>query len=563
MSRDRRHTELKALCICCALIFVPPALSAPPASIEDRPIVYDADGLIVQKSSDGIIDGGDTAQREGWYWLGVWIRAHTQSLQPWTPKRKLNFDQVLRLLEPKSDGIFYRHPKEPKYNNPFDKEYGFSRDQMIPLIAAMGVWGKRDGIGRMWNALPEDNFGKHAFNGNWRNYLGQDGADCGDILKRGCDANADCSLQTDNRDCSLHQSTRACNLEVDRRDCSLQTDNRDCSLNVDRTDCSLQVDTRSCGHDVLGVHINDPFCEAAKAAQNAGYSAAKGVCETTKAAKNADFSREKAMCEAAKTAQDAAYSAGKASCESAKTAQNGAYAAAKATCEAQKGTENALYASQKASCEVSKAAQNAVFAAEKGICEVGKTSGKYACEVAKQAAFQTCRMSNVFSGDLIGPDVVNLFRRALGSDPLAANPDTTTQTLVQGGPSGEMELLIDTEVRLAKAQKDRDDVGDDLNLIVMLLTAKLNFPSPLTESTLHTYATNRQLSYGSYLGAYYQHYGSDTSNFESRVMAGVASGWRPDVSGPHGAVRWYHRPNVGGNPQLATLYEPIIDLYFK
>lgn len=69
--------------------------------------------------------------------------------------------------------------------------------------------------------------------------------------------------------------------------------------NCDATrDCSLQVDTRSCGHDVdwglLGKHhINDPFCELAKAAQNRGYEIAKAACETQKAAEKFDFERVK------------------------------------------------------------------------------------------------------------------------------------------------------------------------------------------------------------------------------------------------------------------------------
>src|SRR2546427_3621195 len=62
--------------------------------LEGRDIFYDEHGLIVHKGTDGKFDGGDTAQREGWYWLGVWIRQNTPGLEPWKPERKLNFDQV-------------------------------------------------------------------------------------------------------------------------------------------------------------------------------------------------------------------------------------------------------------------------------------------------------------------------------------------------------------------------------------------------------------------------------------------------------------------------------------
>jgi LysM domain len=74
--------------------------------------------------------------------------------------------------------------------------------------------------------------------------------------------------------------------------------------NCDATrDCSLQVDTRSCGHDVTAcvplthmcttVHVNDPVCEAAKAAQNQGYAIAKGSCETQKTLEKGDCERVK------------------------------------------------------------------------------------------------------------------------------------------------------------------------------------------------------------------------------------------------------------------------------
>jgi hypothetical protein len=78
-------------------------------------------GLIVHAG----LDGGDTAQREGWYWFGVWIRKHVLN-DPWTVPRKLTFAEVMRLLEPKADGVFYRHPKLSPWNNPYSKEYGFS-----------------------------------------------------------------------------------------------------------------------------------------------------------------------------------------------------------------------------------------------------------------------------------------------------------------------------------------------------------------------------------------------------------------------------------------------------
>ncbi len=488
--------------------------TAPPQKLDlNRDIFYDASGLIVHKNPGGTFDGGDTAQREGWYWLGVWIRQNTPGLPQWTPKRKLTFDQVLKLLEPGGDGVFYRHPTQPPFNKPHDKEYGFSRDQMEPLVAAMGVWGRQAALRRLWDALPEDLVGKHAFNGNWRNFLGQDGMNCSDILKRGCDATRDCSLKIDKRDCSL---------QVDTRDCSLQTDNRD---------CSLQQDTRSCGRDVLGIHYNDPVCEAAKAAQNAGYSAAK------------------------------------ASCEASKSAQNVAYVAVKNKCEAEKGTQNGLYAAAKLACETGKANQNALYAAEKASCETAKTAVKYACEVQKQADYQTCRVGNIHSGDLIGPQTLNLFQRAFNQNPLVGPglPTSIMGVLATGGATGEAELLTNAHLRVGASHSNKDDVGDDLNLIVKLLMAKLRFGTPVSDEATRVYYTERAHSYGSYFGTYKAQYGDDATDFDARLKSGADGGWGPDagVSPALGAVRWYHRSNTGANPQLAELYSVIIERFLK
>lgn len=493
---------------------VPPDQGLPPATADG--IFYDADGLIIHReggSPTGAEDGGDTLQREGWYWLGVWIRQNTPGMQPWTIPRSLNFDQVIALMEPNHDGVFYRHPKEPKFNKPFDKEYGTSRDQLIPMIAALGVWGKYDVLRRLWDALPEDLTGKHAFNGNWRNFLGQDGQNCSAIKKRGCDATADCSLKTDNRDCSL---------SVDTRDCSLHTDNRD---------CSLQVDTRSCGHDVcvLGgcVHVNDPFCEAQKGAQNAIYAANKAACEAGKAG------------------------------------QNAAYKADHDACEGQKAAQNAIYAANKTTCEGDKVSQNLFYKAEHDGCEAGKTSEKLACEGQKAADQLACGLTNVFSGDIMGPSALNVLRRALGENPMLplSSIYIPPVDLIGLGVAGDTELVVNSRLRVS-AGENRDDV-DDLNHIVALIMAKLRFPSPLSEGANRLYVDNRPYSFGSYMVAYRNAYGSDDADMGNRIDSGIRSGWKPDTSAAMGAVRWYHRRVSGANPQLAELYEPIIAEFVK
>jgi hypothetical protein len=61
----------------------------------------DQNGLIIHRDPDtGLPDGGDTAQREGFYWLGVWLRSNIAGLPQWDRQRKLTFEQVLAFLEP-------------------------------------------------------------------------------------------------------------------------------------------------------------------------------------------------------------------------------------------------------------------------------------------------------------------------------------------------------------------------------------------------------------------------------------------------------------------------------
>lgn len=494
---------------------VPKVQSTSSEKAVDRLIYYDPDGLIVHRRDDGTCDGGDTAQREGWYWLGVWLRQHTPGMSSWKPDRKLNFDQVLNLLEPQHDGVFYRHPKLGPWNKPYDKEWGTSRDQLVPLIAAMGVWGKTAALRRLWEALPADLQGKHAFNGNWRNALGQDGWNCTELKSRSCGGTMDCSLREDTRDCTA------------------QVDNRDCSAGEDRRDCSQPHDERSCStciiHNPFGGCIqygNDPFCEGAKAAQNKIYEGNKLACEAAKAGQNAGYATAKASCEASKTAQ------------------------------------NSIYKANMAPCEAGKAAQNAAYAHVKLACETAKTGGKYACELYKAAAQAACLASNIFNGDLFGPAEVNLFMRALNHNPVIPDPYFMTPSVVQGGIAGDALLLAGTHLRVG-ASYDRDNVGDDLNHIVELLMSEIRYPTAISMNAVHEYAVQRQPSYGSYLGEYFAHFGDDCTSQAARINSGIAQGWKADASPVYGAVRWYHRSCTGGNPGLATLYEPILAHYIR
>jgi hypothetical protein len=96
-------------------------------------IYYDQLDLIVQQDCDG----GDTAQREGMYWLGNWVRTNDLLIEAYGGQRKIIFTQVMDFLEDtQKTGRFRRHPTQPKWKDPKD----ISRDQLIPLIAAMGVY---------------------------------------------------------------------------------------------------------------------------------------------------------------------------------------------------------------------------------------------------------------------------------------------------------------------------------------------------------------------------------------------------------------------------------------
>lgn len=169
-------------------------------------------------------------------------------------------------------------------------------------------------------------------------------------------------------------------------------------------DCTLQVDTRSCAvKGPLGANINDPFCEAAKAAQNAGYQAAKAACEAQNAAEKMDCERvkeqERLACEAGKSGQPskslpakkaAADCAPRRNCEATRSCplqvdtRNCRIKAAfgmeiiDPACEAAKGAQNAAYQAAKTACEAQRALERLdcerINAQERLACEAKKTS---------------------------------------------------------------------------------------------------------------------------------------------------------------------------------------------
>jgi hypothetical protein len=156
------------------------------------------------------------------------------------------------------------------------------------------------------------------------------------------------------------------------------------------------------------------------------------------------------------------------------------------------------------------------------------------------------------NGDVIGPDHQNLFLRALGRTP---------------SKLGDQHLVAGVAVRLALAAKNRDDVGDDLNLVVLLVQSAVCSPSSHAASARRSYARHRPHSYGSYLGSYRAAHGTDLTvsgeEMRRRMDDGIERGWRPDASAVQGALRWYFRAETGGNPCLADLYEPIVQKWLS
>lgn len=134
---------------------------APPSKLTAETIFFDSSCLIAQKNGDG----GDTAQREGMYWLGVWVR-QTQLHMPWPQTRSLSYEDVMARLEIGSSGEFRRHPNQ--WNDPKD----LSRDQTVPLVAAMGVHDDRDRLERFYRELRR------------RNWFAQNGDIMGDPVNR-------------------------------------------------------------------------------------------------------------------------------------------------------------------------------------------------------------------------------------------------------------------------------------------------------------------------------------------------------------------------------------------
>ena len=186
-------------------------------------------------------------------------------------------------------------------------------------------------------------------------------------------------------------------------------------------------------------------------------------------------------------------------------------------------------------CEAAKSTQNAIYVPRRMPAKSSRPSEKLACEVQKTAELNLCRLGNIHSGDFIGPMTENLFARA------------RDESLSDW--KGEAELLANALLRIRDG-RDRDNTGDDLNLIVMMLMAKLRTPTATQRGGgRRVYAAMRPFSYGSYLTHLPRDLRSDADDMTARMDEGIRSGWRADKPAANGAGALVSPPRVGRQPR--------------
>lgn len=114
--------------------------------------------------------------------------------------------------------------------------------------------------------------------------------------------------------------------------------------------------------------------------------------------------------------------------------------------------------------------------------------------------------------------------------------------------------------------RDANDVGDDLNLAVLLMLSEVpRQKKDYIAAIRKKFAEHRPMNYGIYLGEYYKRYTRLASLpadvMIDRIEKGIAAGWQPNCSSTLGAFRWYFRSEAGANAGMARMYRPLINCY--
>lgn len=93
----------------------------------------------IEEGGDGTATGGgDSINREGHFWFAIWAaNMHLKSVTRYyrgRPELSLNINTVIATNWSRAAGCVIRHWKG--YNKAFDKQYGTSRDQFMPIAIA-------------------------------------------------------------------------------------------------------------------------------------------------------------------------------------------------------------------------------------------------------------------------------------------------------------------------------------------------------------------------------------------------------------------------------------------
>ncbi len=212
-------------------------------------------------------------------------------------------------------------------------------------------------------------------------------------------------------DCSLNEDRRSCDLQTDNRDCSLQVDNRDCSANEDRRDCSTWTG------------INDPICETAKAFQNALYAGQRQHARHPRPRRTACMLRRRQLVKYPN----------------------------------QRKTDCTLRKNSIA--KRVRLVRTRFMLVERRSVRPARAEAKLSAKRTKAAEYQLCRLGNLYSGDLMGPESVAMYRRGIDENPLIPSIENFT-TLIGHSELGDAESLANTGIRIIKSS-DPDDTGDD------------------------------------------------------------------------------------------------------